>query len=164
MAHGHNDRHHKNAIRSEASTPRLSQDSVRPLATVQQMRDPLGVARDIMARRFAEEYQQSIRARARLEIEDLRHGYPDNSSRSYRRADGSQAYVVRQDVRKLAVRGTVPAQMRVAFRSPQFALVCQRRRTRRAVIFALRRAGKGGSRNRKARWSEHSEIVCRRSK
>ena len=58
----------------------------------------------------------------------------------------------------------VPGAMRDVFDKPRQTLVCIRRRTRRAVLFALQKIGHGagGRRLRRARWSEASYIRCRR--
>lgn len=49
------------------------------------------------------------------------------------------------------------------FRGAKRALVCSSRKTRREVMFAMRRAGKAGARrNRKARWRSSSYITCKK--
>lgn len=55
----------------------------------------------------------------------------------------------------------LPAQVRNEFRDNIRAVVCASRKTRREVIFALQKAGKGGAKNKKARWTEQSRIQCR---
>lgn len=57
-----------------------------------------------------------------------------------------------QQIQKLKV----PFQM--AFSAPGETLVCIRRHTRRQVLFATRKAGRGGQ--RKARWSKWSFTKC----
>lgn len=56
----------------------------------------------------------------------------------------------------------VRASARVAFRGPQSVVVCVRRRQRREVLWALRRAGRGAPRRRPRR-NAFSSILCRRS-
>lgn len=40
-------------------------------------------------------------------------------------------------------------------------LACEQRRTRKEVIFALRRVGKNGKGNRKAKWTSRSYLRCK---
>lgn len=57
----------------------------------------------------------------------------------------------------------LPQPVRDEFYKPRQTVVCIRRQTRRRVLFAMRKIGRGsGARPRKARWSETSRIVCRR--
>lgn len=57
---------------------------------------------------------------------------------------------------------TIPAPSRVpyqiAFSAPAETLVCVRRKTRREVIFAKKRNGRGGQ--RRAKWSLWSKTKC----
>ena len=118
----------------------------------------------LLARRFVDESFKSILHR---EIEDLRH---DNSNYRndnrigpvYRNTRGEIAPTQWEFVRKSGVQGQrLQPQVRYVFRDPKTALVCVRRRTRRAVMFALRKTGKGGARtNRRAVWTDKSRIVC----
>lgn len=63
---------------------------------------------------------------------------------------------VRADLRYM------PGQLQYRFPDPRKTLVCIRRRTRRRVLFALRKVGKGrGHSFRKPRWSAHSYIRCK---
>lgn len=164
----HHHRHDDNTVRKmgDERTPSFNQDSIRtPLANVQQMRDPIRVARAVEARRFADALQRIEERRlsmARMQTEDLRHERQDLQRRTYLRSDGRPANVERDNIRQSPVRNQMPPQMRDVFSDSRSTLVCQRRRTRREVIFALQRAGKGGKRNRRARWTEKSEIVCRK--
>lgn len=60
-------------------------------------------------------------------------------------------------------RQRVPASVRNLFQSAQRALVCSSRKTRREIMFAMRRNGKAGARrNKKARWRSDSYISCKR--
>lgn len=63
-----------------------------------------------------------------------------------------------------------PAQLRRQRLSPQVrdilqdgvrTLACRDRRTRRETLFALRKTGKNGKGNRKARWTEKSYLRCK---
>lgn len=137
----------------------------RSIDTGKQMRDAFRVARADEARRFVE---ASIASRlARLEAEDLRRNRYERKELvhpRYSRADGKTA-LVEQRLRERVpdLQGNrLPPLLRFEFRSPRDTLVCVRRRARKAVLFALRKIGKGSGRKRKARWSEQSYIVCRR--
>ena len=55
----------------------------------------------------------------------------------------------------------LPGSLRDVFHKPRQTIVCVRRRSRRAVLFALQRIGHGAGRLRKARWSESSYIRCK---
>nr|DAJ57223.1 MAG TPA: hypothetical protein [Microviridae sp.] len=145
--------------------PSPSETQPRSIDTGQQMRDALRVARADQARRFVE---ASLAARlARLETEDLRRNRYERKELvhpRYLREDGKAALVEqRLRERQTGLQGErLPPLLRAEFRDPQETLVCVRRRARRSVLFALRKVGKGSGRKRKARWSDHSYIVCRR--
>lgn len=57
---------------------------------------------------------------------------------------------------KQGARSRVPFQL--AFNAPETTLVCIRRKTRKQVLFAKRKTGKGGQ--RRARWSKWSSVKC----
>lgn len=145
--------------------PSPSETQPRSIDTGQQMRDAFRVARADQARRFVE---ASLASRlARLETEDLRRDRYERKELvhpRYLREDGKAALVEqRLRERQLGLQGKrLPPLLRAEFRDPQETLVCVRRRARRSVLFALRKVGKGSGRKRKARWSDHSYIVCRR--
>lgn len=155
--------------RASSPLPSPSETQPRSIDTGQQMRDAFRVARASQARRFVEAFIASRLARRRLEIEDLRRNRYERkeiSRPTYRREDGRTALVTAQQVRnpKLLRQG-LPEQVRYVFHDPRGIIVCQRRRIRRSVIFALQlsRKGKGSVfRFRPARWTERSYIVCRR--
>jgi hypothetical protein len=145
--------------------PSPSETQPRSIDTGRQMRDAFRVARADQARRFVE---ASLASRlARLETEDLRRNRYERKELvhpRYLREDGKAALVEqRLRERQLGLQGKrLPPLLRAEFRDPQETLVCVRRRARRSVLFALRKVGKGSGRKRKARWSDHSYIVCRR--
>lgn len=58
--------------------------------------------------------------------------------------------------RKLVVRA-VPT--RIRFSDPKRVAICVRRHTRREVLFALKKTGKG-ARAHKRKWNENSEVRC----
>lgn len=139
--------------------------------TENQMRDALSIARAPYARRFDDsrylaERLGSLRALRNLEIEDLRRNRrerQDIARQTYRRSDAGVAHVVGREIRTPQMRQqNMPARLRYEFQDSRGTIVCERRRTRRSVIFAMQRAGKGGRKNRKARWTEKSYLVCRR--
>ena len=138
----------------------------RSIVTGQQMRDPFSDRSRSLARRFADEsFTRHLHTLRNLQIEDLRHEHKfqrqNLPAQTYRRVDGSPALIDgRQvDTNKMRQQG-MPSRLRFEFRDPRGTLVCVRRKTRRAVIFALRKAGKGGKRNRKAQWTDKSYVVC----
>lgn len=51
--------------------------------------------------------------------------------------------------------------MRLRFPLPEKTLVCVRRKTRRRVLFALRKNGKGGGKQRPPRWTAQSYVRCK---
>lgn len=55
----------------------------------------------------------------------------------------------------------LPEAVRLQFRLPRSAVVCYRRQLRRSVLFSLHKTGRG-ARKKKASWSEHSYIQCRK--
>lgn len=119
----------------------------------------------LLARRSVRESLLSQDAFRRLQTEDLRrekrHIESNFQTQTYRRDDGSQAPVLGREVDTLEMRKQgVSPRLRYEFQDPRRTLVCQRRKARRAVIFAMRKAGKAGKRNRKARWTEKSYISC----
>lgn len=139
--------------------------------TGNQMRDALSIARAPYARRFDDsrylaERLGSLRALRNLEIEDLRRNRrerQDIARQTYRRNDAGVAHVVGREIRTPQMRQqNMPSRLRYEFQDSRGTIVCERRRARRSVIFAMQRAGKGGRKNRKARWSEKSYLVCRR--
>nr|CAI9750486.1 hypothetical protein PTVJELPE_PTVJELPE_CDS_0007 [Cressdnaviricota sp.] len=122
-----------------------------------------------LARRSVRESLLSPRAFRNLAVEDLRREKRFLSenlpTQTYRRETGSPASVVGREVHtdKMRKQG-MPSRLRYEFEDPKRTLVCIRRKARRAVIFAMRRAGKGGRKNRKARWTEKSYVTCRKGR
>ena len=134
------------------------------------MRGPLLDRSRTLARRFADEaFTRHLQTLRNLQTEDLRHEHKFQAenfpAQTYRRVDGGQAVIDgRQvDTNKMRQQG-VPPRLRFEFRDPRRTLVCVRRKARRRVIFALRKAGKAGKRNRKAQWTDKSYVTCRRGR
>ena len=133
-----------------------------------QMRDALSIARprrDLLhGRTRVAGVLHNIIKQSRLQIEDLRTNRSDYESlgiqRTYRRNDGGRARIIYGTPRQNPVR-TLPAQLRREFLHPKQTLVCQRRQARRRVLHALRKTGKNGRGNRRARWSAASYVACR---
>lgn len=139
----------------------------RNIVTEQQMRGPLLDRSRSLARRFADEsFTRHLQTLRNLQIEDLRHENKFQTenlpAQTYRRVDGGSAHVAGREVHSPAMRKQrLSPRLRYEFTDPDRTLVCVRRKNRRRVIFALRKAGKAGRRNRKARWTAKSHIVCR---
>uniref|UniRef100_A0AAU8B6W5 Uncharacterized protein n=1 Tax=Dulem virus 91 TaxID=3145802 RepID=A0AAU8B6W5_9VIRU len=158
--------------RIDQAQPHKRQEEIQPrnFDTGNQMRDTLGIARAINARRFDADtiIKQRLESLRRQEIEDLRRNRRENQDiarKTYRRRDAGTAHVIGREVRTPEMqKQNMPSRLRYEFQDSQGTIVCQRRRTRRSIIFALQRAGRGGRRNKKARWSDQSYIVCRRVK
>lgn len=55
----------------------------------------------------------------------------------------------------------LPSQVRNQLQDGIRTLACESRRTRKEVIFALRRAGKNGRGNKKAKWTSRSYLRCK---
>lgn len=130
-----------------------------------QMRAPLLERSRLLARRSVRDSILSMDAVRRLQVEDLRrekrHIESNFQTQTYRREDGSQAPVVGREVYTHNMRKQrMSPRLRFDFQDPDRTLVCQRRKIRRAVVFAMRKAGKRGRGNRKARWTSKSYISC----
>lgn len=163
-------RHKSHKIRDTPSAA-PSSDGLRR----SQMRDSFLNRSRLLARRFVRDFLDSHRfdlfrdTLLNLATEDLRrekHHLENNfQDKIYRRTDGSKALADWREVHtpQMQKQG-VPPRVRHEFKAPRRTLVCERRRTRRAVIFALRKAGKGGRKNRPARWTDKSHVVCRKGR
>ena len=148
--------------KTKVYTP-LSTESFRPqmrgaLAPLRRLPGVLG--RDVFTSRRS--FLNDLRV-----IEDLRHERPIPNStkvrqKEYRRDDGTLA-----GYGPVLVRSRMPSvspRLRVTFYRPERVLVCQRRQTRRRVLFALSQ-GRGAGRPkvwRRARWTAKSYISCKR--
>lgn len=60
------------------------------------------------------------------------------------------------------LRQVLQSQVRAFHEDARMALVCASRADRREVLFALRRTGKNGYRNRKAVWTPLSYVSCKK--
>ena len=158
---------HRRHERTRNSDPSRN---TRQLGTLDQMRDSLNRSR-LLARRFDDFNSMLNRLRQvsnRLAVEDLRRdryvqeqiGY-----QTYRQDDAREAPVVRRvvDTHPMRIRN-MSFRMRDEFKHARRTLVCQRRHARREVLFAMRRTGKGGAKNRRARWTDKSYISCKRGR
>ena len=139
----------------------------RSIVTGQQMRGPLLDRSRSLARRFADEsFTRRLQTLRNLQTEDLRRESKFQAenlpTQTYRRVDAGKAHIAGREVHSSAMRKQrLSPRLRYEFTDPDRTLVCVRRKNRRRVIFALRKAGKAGRRNRKARWTAKSHIVCR---
>lgn len=150
---------------TEQSSPSTLSTLSRSIDTGKQMRDSLLNRSRSLARRSADEPFHRLETLRNLATEDLRRErlfQAENlPSQIYRCKDGSQANVIGREVNSSKMRKqALSPRLRFEFQDPDRTLVCTRRKARRRVIFALSKAGKGGARNRKARWTDKSYIVC----
>lgn len=150
---------------SPSPSPSPSPSHVRRLET--QMRGLIEAARAPLARRFVTpaKVQERINALLRREVLNVPTG-PKLHKASDRKVF-KDAVLATDGYRRNAVhhspvlRSRLPEQVRDLFQGAERALECTRRKTRREVMFALRRTGKGGRKNRRARWTADSRISCR---
>lgn len=132
-----------------------------------QMRGLIGAARAPRARRFVTPTQVQARINALIKQE----AFPNESSRKLHKTSLGQrpsppvsANSVQQRNalhKSPLLRARLPEQVRNVLLDSERALECTRRETRREVMFAMRRTGKGGRKNRKARWTADSRISCK---
>lgn len=168
MAHNHRSRSHGFGSPAtggrghldvrEALPLRLPFSPVDPSLMRAEMRDVDNVAPAVKAGRSPFDDQVRRKVHDLLSLEDRRRFDP---RRSYRTLYGSQARIVRKPL--WSYRDQKPLPEREQFARPRITVSCVRRHERRRVIFSLGRAGRGGRRNRPARWSDSSYVVCRRS-
>ncbi len=101
------------------------------------------------------------------EVEDFRRWRPEKrlrmpSPRQYHLQNGEVALQSRRLATLNRVSGLLP-HLRNQFREPRTTIVCVRRQTRRQVLFALQRLGRGsGGAKKTPRWTAQSFIQCRR--
>lgn len=156
-------------VEKEISSSKVSsnQTLIRSVDTENQMRDASRIARANHARRFDGDdiLRKRIESFHRQQVEDLRRNRRENQEiarQVYRREDANVAPV---DARELDTpymrRKGMSPKVQYVFRDSRGTIVCVRRRARRAVLFAMRKTGKN-SRNRRAKWSDRSYIVCKK--
>lgn len=154
-------RRHRRETTAQSTPSTLS----RSIDTGKQMRDPLLDRSRSLARRFADEPFHRLETLRNLATEDLRRErlfQAENlPTQIYRCKDGSQAVVTGREIYtpKMRKQG-MSSRLRYEFQDSDRVMVCTRRKVRRRVIFALSKAGKGGARNRRARWTDKSYITC----
>lgn len=93
-------------------------------------------------------------------IEDRRTYHPSGpmrSARSFNKAHHRLVVKASRPGRKPKAASSFPP-AKVQFHDPKKVLVCVRRQTRREVIFATKRRGKGSSARRKHNW--FSDVSC----
>jgi len=102
-----------------------------------------------------------------LEVEDNRQFHPEQALRPALTFEGTVSHVVDAGTQKRSVSGTRStlrfhdsASGSLAFREADRTVVCVRRQQRKEVMFAMRKAGRGGRFNRRRRRSFQSEIKC----
>lgn len=156
-------KHRKSKTKIHTPPHRITSEPLRPqmrgaLAPLRRMPGVLG--RDVFTSRRS--FLHDLRV-----IEDLRHAEPrPNSSKiqsqRYHRDDGTVAGYGPVHVRSRML--PVRAQVRLSFHQPERTLVCVRRQTRRRVLHALQKIGRGrGTKKpKRARWTAKSYIRCKR--
>lgn len=160
-------RRHKSPIPTPRPTspPPPSPQKVTHLEN--QMRGLIEAARAPRARRFVTPSKVQERINALIKQE----AFPNESSRKLHKASPGQrpspsvsANSVQQRNalhKSPLLRARLPEQVRNVLLDSERALECTRRETRREIMFAMRRTGKGGRKNRKARWTVNSRISCK---
>lgn len=156
-------KHRKSKTKIHTPPHRITSEPLRPqmrgaLAPLRRMPGVLG--RDVFTSRRS--FLHDLRA-----IEDLRHAEPrPNSSKiqsqRYHRDDGTLAGFGPVHVRSRML--PVRAQVRLSFHRPERTVVCIRRQTRRRVLHALQKIGRGrgAKKPKRARWTAKSYIRCKR--
>lgn len=154
---------HRKSKTKNTPPHRITSEPLRPqmrgaLAPLRRMPGVLG--RDVFTSRRS--FFHDLRA-----IEDLRHAEPrPNSSKiqsqRYHRDDGTLAGFGPVHVRSRML--PVRAQVRLSFHRPERTVVCIRRQTRRRVLHALQKIGRGrgAKKPKRARWTAKSYIRCKR--
>ena len=128
--------------------------------------------------RIAARHASVARVLSLTDIEDHRRHYhdpqrpldplpaprPAKSRQKYYTVFGARAEHKVQPARPIpGYGGLLPVRQVLSdrFSQPRQTIVCVRRKTRRSVLFALSRIGRGSGPLRRARWSESSYIRCR---
>lgn len=145
------------------SQPSISPDRV--LHIENQMRGLLEAARAPRARRFVtpSKVQARINELIKSEVSHVQASgrRPRNDKRLAREVQSQLPKRSPLHHSELLQRN-LPEQVRDILLDSERALECTRRETRREVLFSLRRTGKGGKKNRRAKWTDNSYISCKR--
>ena len=145
------------------SQPSISPDRV--LHIENQMRGLLEAARAPRARRFVTPSKVQSRINEIIKSETSHVQEVRRRSRIHKRLSGTvQSDSPQRNMlhRSESLQRNLPSEVRDILLDSERALECTRRETRREVLFSLRRTGKNGKGNRKARWTEDSYISCKR--
>lgn len=145
------------------SQPSISPDRV--LHIENQMRGLLEAARAPRARRFVTPSKVQARINELIKSEVSRVQDVKRRPRNDKRPpDKVQFGTPERNAlhRSELLQRNLPSEVRDILLDSERALECTRRETRREVLFSLRRTGKNGKGNRKARWTEDSYISCKR--
>lgn len=151
-----------------SSTPSPTHPPQNPVTRPErqhQMRDRISVARmrrdtprrfGVLVRDFFQTEKPNLR-----EVEDLRRIPHAHKQGRYLHFDGTPARTGYKPVQN-RVFGMFQG-MHLGFLQPQKTLVCVRRKTRRRILFALQKVGRGrgAKRPRRARWTSKSYIRCK---
>lgn len=163
-------RRHKQKVENQVSpslTP--SKPSILPdpvLHIENQMRGLLKAARAPRARRFVipSKVQSRINEIIRSEVEHapIRRTKNHRSERDSRPVLGADLSGRNPLHKSPVLQEKLPEPVRDVLLDSERALECTRRETRREIMFAMHRTGKGGKKNKQARWTEDSYISCKR--
>lgn len=156
----------KNVVSSslKPSQPSIFPDPVHHIEN--QMRGLLKAARAPRARRFVtpSKVQSRINEIIKSEVSDVQTRRTKNNQRQR-----NSRQVLREELpgrnplhKSPVLQERLSEPVRNVLLDSERALECTRRETRREIMFAMRRTGKGGSKNRKAQWTEDSYISCKR--
>lgn len=130
-----------------------------------QMRGLLDAARAPRARRFVTPSKVQSRINEIIKSETSHAQEVRRRPRIHKRSSGTvQSDSPQRNMlhRSELLQRNLPSEVRDILLDSERALECTRRETRREVLFSLRRTGKNGKGNRKARWTEDSYISCKR--
>lgn len=92
------------------------------------------------------------------EIEDRRQFHPDGFFRAWHEVDGRRGDQLQVKPSKMLRNAMQYMSSKVQFRNPDKTIVCVRRKSRREVLFAKRKAGGGSRRRPRRNWL--SDVSC----
>lgn len=131
-------------------------------ATLNSMRGLVEAARAPYARRLIT--PAKAMSRINEQVRKFEHEYskvPHHKRQTVSDVGSQERERLPQHKRNLP-RQILSSQVRILYDDSRRALVCASRANRREVLFALRRTGKNGNRNRKAVWTPLSYVSCKK--
>lgn len=127
----------------------------------QQMRSR-ETARVVKTLRSAEtvEFRKQL---VQLYNQEIDHGFVQNRHRKTQNGKSVQAPVPRRNLPSNVElsKSNLSKEVRDVIQDGKQALACDRRRTRRELMFAMQRAGVQGRNNKKAKWTDESYLRCK---